>query len=687
MHQPPENTIQHAQLFRHPLVKLLLAALFAVYFGAAAPSRITSYQDGALYVGLAHNMIRGEGYSFHFEPHVMVPPVFPAMVAMVIGVLGENFLAINLLSTLAAFVAFLGIWVLIEEFSGEPGMGAMVAILCGSTLIFFIAASSTLTGMVYTAIMILALAAALRWIREARIVSASCIACIALSVLAYLTRYVGVAVIMSISLGLLLTPERGVRGRRVWLKVCVYLVVVLLPIMCWHARNYVVAPEGRTYLSDPVRILTRPEHLAEETNRLTVTQGLTRIALWRPYGFLRNLGHNMVYIRTLRFGPFWFGIGLLTLIFLLASLRKGYSILLGYCLCSGGIHVLMSRPAVVRYLVPLLPFGFYFLISGVKDLCAWFREKQKSKLVIRSGLVVCTVCIVALLLHRYARPVLFGLSSRGLVAFGFCVVVLGVFLWLQFGPSQRCELFLKHAHVVLAITVLTCNFYAMVALRVGPLNELPCVSEEYIKGMEWIRDNSDSHDVVLGNAALIPVVTRRKLVTLPISDGEELWQRVKEAGVRFIIVHDRNARDRQYLMPAVGQIRGRLILRKRFYQVQVYEVKREAIGHEREGAWRMRQAEQYIVDGEAVPRHGLTKLVLATPLLVCFGAVAERNVESLPQLLGAGMAAMLGARVMICKGVTIGEGAVVGANSVVTHDVPAYTVVAGPPARVIGKRS
>jgi acetyltransferase-like isoleucine patch superfamily enzyme len=39
--------------------------------------------------------------------------------------------------------------------------------------------------------------------------------------------------------------------------------------------------------------------------------------------------------------------------------------------------------------------------------------------------------------------------------------------------------------------------------------------------------------------------------------------------------------------------------------------------------------------------------------------------------------------VCILKGVTIGEGAVVGAGSVVTKDVPAWTLVAGNPAKVI----
>jgi len=44
----------------------------------------------------------------------------------------------------------------------------------------------------------------------------------------------------------------------------------------------------------------------------------------------------------------------------------------------------------------------------------------------------------------------------------------------------------------------------------------------------------------------------------------------------------------------------------------------------------------------------------------------------------------IGARAIILKGVRIGDGAIVGAGSVVTRDVPAWSVVAGNPARVVG---
>ena len=45
--------------------------------------------------------------------------------------------------------------------------------------------------------------------------------------------------------------------------------------------------------------------------------------------------------------------------------------------------------------------------------------------------------------------------------------------------------------------------------------------------------------------------------------------------------------------------------------------------------------------------------------------------------------AWIGAGAAIMKGVTVGKYAIVGANSVVTKDVPDYAVVVGVPAKVI----
>lgn len=55
--------------------------------------------------------------------------------------------------------------------------------------------------------------------------------------------------------------------------------------------------------------------------------------------------------------------------------------------------------------------------------------------------------------------------------------------------------------------------------------------------------------------------------------------------------------------------------------------------------------------------------------------------DSKPIIIGENC--WIGENSRICKGVSIGDGAIVAANSVVTHDVPENSIVAGNPARIV----
>jgi acetyltransferase-like isoleucine patch superfamily enzyme len=71
--------------------------------------------------------------------------------------------------------------------------------------------------------------------------------------------------------------------------------------------------------------------------------------------------------------------------------------------------------------------------------------------------------------------------------------------------------------------------------------------------------------------------------------------------------------------------------------------------------------------------------------------VIEPEIDGRPTFRGVGRGVLgndvwLGANVVVLKGVTIGHGAVVAANAVVTKDVEPYTVVGGAPARPIRRR-
>ncbi len=57
-----------------------------------------------------------------------------------------------------------------------------------------------------------------------------------------------------------------------------------------------------------------------------------------------------------------------------------------------------------------------------------------------------------------------------------------------------------------------------------------------------------------------------------------------------------------------------------------------------------------------------------------------------PKRIKIGNDVWIGCNAVILGGVEVGDGAVVGAGAVVTKDVPAYTIVAGNPAKEIKKR-
>ena len=64
--------------------------------------------------------------------------------------------------------------------------------------------------------------------------------------------------------------------------------------------------------------------------------------------------------------------------------------------------------------------------------------------------------------------------------------------------------------------------------------------------------------------------------------------------------------------------------------------------------------------------------------------IREQGMFTAPVIIGKDT--WIGARSSILPGVTIGDGAIIGINAVVTKDVPPKTVVGGIPARIIKER-
>jgi len=85
--------------------------------------------------------------------------------------------------------------------------------------------------------------------------------------------------------------------------------------------------------------------------------------------------------------------------------------------------------------------------------------------------------------------------------------------------------------------------------------------------------------------------------------------------------------------------------------------------------------------------------LLADHVRVMAGSHRYKDASKLIRLQGAcakkttiGQDVWLGSSAIVLGGVTVGDGAVVGAGAVVTKDIPSYGIAGGVPAKVIGKR-
>ena len=95
-------------------------------------------------------------------------------------------------------------------------------------------------------------------------------------------------------------------------------------------------------------------------------------------------------------------------------------------------------------------------------------------------------------------------------------------------------------------------------------------------------------------------------------------------------------------------------------------------------SWNVVMMDNYRLPLDPVARRQALKKVPFEPL--------RRPVTETPaRRIRIGRNVWIGFDSCVLPGVSIGEGSIVGARSVVTKNVPAYTIVAGNPARVIRK--
>lgn len=89
----------------------------------------------------------------------------------------------------------------------------------------------------------------------------------------------------------------------------------------------------------------------------------------------------------------------------------------------------------------------------------------------------------------------------------------------------------------------------------------------------------------------------------------------------------------------------------------------------------------HIHDTNGHPTNSRERFIQTRAILTQGHPTDIRSIEARPIVIGDDV--WIGFNAAILKGVTIGEGAIIGACAVVTRDVPPYTVAVGNPARIV----
>jgi UDP-2-acetamido-3-amino-2,3-dideoxy-glucuronate N-acetyltransferase len=94
--------------------------------------------------------------------------------------------------------------------------------------------------------------------------------------------------------------------------------------------------------------------------------------------------------------------------------------------------------------------------------------------------------------------------------------------------------------------------------------------------------------------------------------------------------------------------------------------------------------EGVIIEDEVFVGHGVMFTNDRFPRATTEEGLPQSEADWSVQVTRVGRRASIGSNATILCGVTVGDGALVGAGTVVTRDVPPFTIVAGVPARALG---
>jgi hypothetical protein len=379
-------------------IGLLFALLwFAALSILALHGELKVEHDSGIYMALGKSLATGQGYSAIFlaghPPHTKYPPVFPAFLAPIIGLISFHIVAMKILMMGLALLTLYLLYVFLTDLAGDL-MAFLVVTFTATSHGMLFYSQSIMAEIPYLCLSLLALLWVQRCSRRAAWSGRIMAIAAALISLAYLTRLIGLSLLFAtvVYLACDSTGTLEVKIRRA-LRLGSYAAT---PAIIWFLRNWWVGESGGTAYSSDF-------HLQSVYAAPSVIDGIVTFLA----GIRTNPAEYALHMARVIFFPYpWVSTTALPLLlvavifggFLWCVLHQRTNLEYYVCfyMC---LLLLLPVDHPQRYLVPLIPFIWHYFFIGMGRLPGWlFRRVLLRQPAYQGGVVVATGLLALLLL-------------------------------------------------------------------------------------------------------------------------------------------------------------------------------------------------------------------------------------------------------------------------------------------------
>ena len=366
--------------------------LFVVLALLSIDNQLKVQQDSGVYIALGQSLSSGRGYADIFvaghPPNISYPPAFPALLALFMYLFGYHVLLLKLLMIAMATAALYVTYQLLHRREADDSMPLLVVLATATSpgLLFF--SQSVMSEIPYLLFSLLALLS-LQTYASSRGGAARSVLTSALIALSVLTRFVGLSLLVAAAV--YLYADLGRKRPDCRKAAIVILVLALIPGAAWVSRNRSVAEPAGTYSSefhlDPALSSRTFGGSVRELGR-TVTGNVVRysghvgrVILFEAPALPKVLPLLLAVVASIGF--------------VLCAIRRRTAI--EYYVCVYMVVLLLYPAAhLQRYLVPVIPFVWYYFLVAVRWLLAGVFRTRTGSWVVAERATTALAVLVAL---------------------------------------------------------------------------------------------------------------------------------------------------------------------------------------------------------------------------------------------------------------------------------------------------